>query len=82
MTLEKQTIIDKIEVLADGQIQIRSANLIFENGIEISKTYHRHVIAPGDYIEQEDARVISIANVVWTDEVIEAYQNRVSELPI
>ncbi|GAG96712.1 unnamed protein product, partial [marine sediment metagenome] len=46
--LEKITVIDQIEVTRDGTIQVRRADLIIEDGVEIAKTYHRHVLNPGD----------------------------------
>lgn len=76
MTLEKIEEVDKIEVLADGQIQVRQSTIITEDGKELSRTFHRHVLAPGDDVENEDARVQAIAMTLWTDEVIEAYRAR------
>lgn len=72
--LEKIEIIDQIEVLEAGQIQIRKATKILDGGVEISKTYHRHVLSPGDGLTNQDTRVVAIAQAVWTKEVIAAYQ--------
>jgi len=74
MSLEKIVVIDQIEVLESGHIQIRQATKIMEDGKEISKTYHRHVLAPGDSLEGQDEKVRRIAKAVWTPEVIEAYK--------
>jgi hypothetical protein len=71
--LEKKVVIDKIEVLEDGHIQVRQATKVLEDGKEIGKTYHRWVISPGDDITKQDKRVKDIANVVQTKEVIDAY---------
>ena len=72
----EQSIIDQIIILEDGQIQIRRVNKVFKDGIEISKTYHRHVLAPGNDLTGQDPKVINIANVVWTQDVIDAYEAR------
>jgi len=44
MALTEDTIVDSIDVLPDGQIQVRRANRVFRDGVEISKSYHRHVV--------------------------------------
>ena len=72
--LEKTEIIDQINVLESGQIQVRKATKILDDGLEISKSYHRHCLAPGDDLTGQDDRVVAIANIVWTPDVIAAYQ--------
>lgn len=74
MALEKIEIVDKIEVLENGSVQVRTATKILEDSVQISGTFHRHVVAPGDTYSQEDARVQAICAVVHTTEVIAAYQ--------
>ena len=74
MALTEDSIVDSIDVLPDGQIQVRRANRIFRDGVEISKSYHRHVVAPGDDLSKEDSRVADIGAVVQTAEVIAAYK--------
>ena len=74
MALTEKTGIDKIEVLENGVIQVRTATIIERDGAEISKTYHRECLAPGDSLVGHDNRVASIAQTVWTPEVIRAYQ--------
>ena len=64
----------QIEILEDGQVQVRKATRVFKDGVEIAKTYHRHVLAPGESTANEVKRVKDIANVVWTAEVIAEYQ--------
>ena len=74
MTLTKETIVDKIEVLEMGQIQIRTATRIKENGVAISSTFSRKVIEPdATDITKEDSRVQKIANAVWTAPVKSSY---------
>ena len=86
MALEKETVVDKIEVLENGQVQIRTATVIKEDGAELNRSFHRHVLAPrtksgdtwGDTdISGEDARVQAIANATWTDEVKSAFETLV-----
>ena len=72
--LKKLSIIDQIEVTRHGNIQVRRANLIMEDGVEIAKTYHRHVLAPGDDLDGQDERVKAVANAVWTPKVIKEFK--------
>ena len=78
MAITKEIVVDKIEVLEMGQVQVRTATIIKEDDIELNRTFHRHVLAPrtksgdtwGDTnISGEDARVQAIANSTWTDDV-------------
>ena len=92
MALTKETIVDKIEVLEMGQVQVRTATRVLEDGAVLSSSFHRHVLVPsvktdgswGDTdISGEDARVQAIANATWTAEVKTAYQEQqdANELP-
>lgn len=74
MALEEKTVVDKVEVLLDGSIQIRRRNQILKDGVEIAATFHRHVVHPGDDLSNEDPRVAAIAAATWTEEVLLAYQ--------
>ena len=74
MTLEKIEIVDRIEVLENGCVQVRTKTAIMEDGTQISGTFHRHVVAPGDDYSAEDAKVQAICAAVHTAEVIAAYQ--------
>jgi len=74
MALTEDTIVDSIDVLPNGLIQVRKANRVFRDEVEISKSYHRHVVAPGDDLSKEDSRVADIGAVVHTAEVIAAYK--------
>jgi hypothetical protein len=74
MSLEKQTLVDKIEVLESGCVQVRTATRIIEDGVAISQSFHRHVVAPGDDYSVEDARVQAVCAAVHTPEVIDAYK--------
>jgi len=86
MALTKETIVDKIEVLEKGQVQVRTATRILEDGAVLSSSFHRHVVVPsvktdgvwGDTdISGEDARVQAIANATWTSAVKTAYQEMI-----
>ena len=77
MALTKTTTNDKIEVLslAAGYpvVQVRTATIIAEDGVEISRTFHRHVLTPDADLSAEDADVMAIASAVFTDEAKAAY---------
>ncbi len=74
MALEKVEIVDRIEVIENGAVQVRTKTAIMENGKQISGTFHRHVVAPGDDYSAEDARVQAICAATHTVEVVAAYK--------
>jgi len=74
MALTKETIVDKVEVLEMGQVQVRTATRVLEDGVALSSSFHRHVLAPGDDLSEQDARVSAIATATWTPEVVTAYE--------
>ena len=83
MALSKVTVVDKIEVIEKGQLQVRTATRVLEDGVELSSSFHRHVLEPstkdgdtwGDTdISGEDARVQAIATATWTSSVKTAFQ--------
>lgn len=63
-TLSKSQSVDLIEIV-DTNIQVRTATIIMEDDIEISRTFHRHVLTQGDDLTGQDARVVAIANAIW-----------------
>ena len=86
MALTKETVVDKIEVLEMGQVQVRTATRVKEDGAVLSSSFHRHVVEPstktgdtwGDTdISGEDARVQAVANATWTSAVKTAYQEMI-----
>jgi hypothetical protein len=86
MALTKETVVDKIEVLEMGQVQVRTTTRIKEDGTQLSQAYHRHTLAPstktgetwGDTdISGEDARVQAVATATWTSAVKTAYQEMI-----
>ena len=73
MALTKEVVVDKIEVIESGSVQVRTATRIVEDGNIISSSYHRHVVKPGDDYSGEDEKVQNICAAVHTPEVIAAY---------
>jgi hypothetical protein len=74
MALSSTTVIDKVEVLENGVLQVRQAEVIANDGVELTRTFHRFTLAPTDSTTGQDPKVIAIANAVWTQEVVTAYQ--------
>jgi hypothetical protein len=72
--LEKIEVVDRIEVVENGCVQVRTKTAIMENGKQISGTFHRHVVAPGDDYAAEDARVKAICAATHTADVVAAYK--------
>ena len=87
MALTEETVQDKIEVVGDYKaVQVRTATVIKKDGVEISRTFHRHVLHPstkenGSWadtdISGESAEVQGICNAVWSDTVKAAYQKMI-----
>jgi len=76
--LEKQVSYDH-SITELGHIQVRQITRIMEAGKEIGKTYHRHVLSPGDGVKDQDERSQKIAKAIWTAEVIAAYKAKIAE---
>ena len=83
MALTKEVVVDKIEVLEMGEVQVRTATRIMEDGVQLSSSFHRNTLAPstktdGSWIDTdisgEDARVQAVANATWTSAVKTTYQ--------
>jgi len=74
MALTEQKVIDKIEVVENGTLQVREATRILKDGDQIAQTYHRWGFAPGSDISGQPANVQAIAAAAWTPEIIAAYQ--------
>ena len=72
--LDKITVVDKIETLENGCVQVRTATRITDNGAVVASSFHRHVVAPGDDFSKEDPKVRAICAAVHTPECIAAYQ--------
>jgi hypothetical protein len=74
MSLEKKTLVDRIEVLENGCVQVRTATRIIEDGSTISQSFHRHVVALGDDYSKEDTRVQGVCAALHTAQAIAAYK--------
>ena len=88
MAITKEIKTDKLEVVNDWHVQIRTATIIKEDGVELTRSFHRHVLVPfvsekatdGSWthaatdISGEPANVQAVANAVWTDDVKDAYK--------
>jgi len=93
MALTKEIVVDKIEVLEKGHVQVRTATRVLEDGVELSSSFHRHVVEPqvrsgyekdvsaGTWaatdVTGEDARVAAICTASWTASVIAAYKAQI-----
>ena len=65
MALIEITKIDQIEITENNDIQVRTATIILKDDVELTRTFHRHVLSQGDDITNEDSKVIAIANAIW-----------------
>ena len=74
MSLTKTTTIDQITVTENGTVLYREATRIMEDGNQLSQTYHRTSLTPGQDLTGQPANVVAICNTAWTPEVIAAYQ--------
>lgn len=74
MAFTKQTKIDQIEVVENGTVQVRQATIITEDGNQVSRTYHRWCIAPGEDYSTQEQQVQDICKVTHTPEVIEKFK--------
>ena len=69
----------KKEILPNQIIQIRTTTVVEEDGVELGRSHQRKVLFPGDDVTGEVAEVQAIANALWTDDVIAAYQASIAE---
>jgi len=74
MALTKETVVDQITVTENGTVLYREATRIMEDGKQLSQTYHRTSLTPGQNLTGQPANVAAICNLTWTPEVIAAYQ--------
>ena len=74
MALTKETVVDQITVTENGIVLYREATRIMEDGVQLSQTYHRSSLTPGQDLTGQPEQVVAICNVAWTPEVIAAYE--------
>jgi len=78
MSLTKTTTVDQITVQENGIVLYREATRIMEDGQQLSQTYHRTSLTPGQDLTGQPANVVAICNAAWTQEVIDAYNAQVA----
>ena len=74
MAITKETAIDQITVTENGTILYREATRIMEDGVELTKTYHRSSLTPDQDLTGVPEKVVAICNTAWTQDVIDAYK--------
>jgi hypothetical protein len=79
MTLASTNTIDRIEVLENGVIQVRQAEIITKDGNEIARNFSRWVLSPGDDVSTQDPKIKAIATAIWTEAVVSAYEASVAQ---
>ena len=73
MAITKQTVVDQITVTENGTVLYREATRIIEDGVQLTQTYHRTSLTPGQDLTGQPANVVAIAQAAWTAEVVAAY---------
>ena len=74
MAITKETVVDQITVTENGIVLYREATRIMEDGVQLTQTYHRSSLTPGQDLTGVPANVVAICNAAWTAEVIAAYE--------
>lgn len=74
MALTKETVIDEITVTLNGTVLYREKISILEDNVVVSSTYHRYSLPPGSNLDNVPAKVVTICNAAWTEEVIADFQ--------
>lgn len=77
MALEKQIVVDQIEVLESGCVQVRTCTRVTEDKIVLSNSFHRHVVVPGADYSQETQKVKDICALIHTPKVVSEYQSSI-----
>ena len=86
MAFSKVVVEDKIEVLEHGSLQVRTKTTVLEDSVELSSSFHRHVVVPCTYngiawvdtdTSAMSARVQSLATATWTDATVAAYKSAI-----
>jgi len=77
-TFTETKVVDQITVTENGTVLYREATRILKDDVEVSKTYHRTSLTPGQDLNGVPDNVVAICNTAWTQEVIAAYQAQVA----
>ena len=82
--IEKKIVIGKLDILEDGQLQVRQDTVYTEDGVESFRKYHRLVLSPGDDIKDYDKKIQDVAGIIWTKEVVDEFKRKQegNQLPI
>jgi hypothetical protein len=72
--ITENKVIDKIEVVENGTVQVREVNRVLKDGGEIARNYHRWTLTPGQDVSDQAANVQAICQAAWTPEVRQAYE--------
>ena len=79
MALEKVIKADKVEIVGEyHHVQVRTATIVLDDGVELSRSFHRHVVAPGDDYSREEQFVQDICAAAHTPEIVTAYQQHLA----
>ncbi len=76
MALTKEVAVDQITVTENGIVLVRETTTIKEDGVEISKKYHRNSFAPEADLTGQPANVVAICNAAWTPAIIAVYKTQ------
>ena len=74
MAITKETMIERIEIVSGWNVQVATDTIIKEDGAEISRSRHRHILNPDSNISKEASEVQAVANAVWTDDIKDKYK--------
>ena len=80
MALTKEVKIDQITVTENGIVLVREVTRVLEDGVELSKQYHRSSFVPGQDMTEQNPSVAAICNTAWTPEVVSAYAAQVATI--
>jgi len=79
MALEKIVLVDRMEILESGQIQVQTATRILEDGVVISENTYRHVVSPGDDYTKEADNVKAVCTLFHTVDKVKEYTDKMKE---
>lgn len=71
--LTEETVIDKIEILENGVVQVRTATRVLRDGVEIASTFHRESFCPGQDVSKQDKKIQAHCGAAWSEDVIKQY---------
>jgi hypothetical protein len=82
MSFSEQSIVDKIEVVQNGTIHVRTTTNILKNDVVVASNVSRKSFPPGSDISGQDEKIQTIAASLWTQELIDAYNEQVKKSSI